>query len=274
MQTEQETVLGDTIDEQYRMKTTGRVIRPFKQLASQILQRRNGPAEYRLHLTSDGITVRSVDPSMVIALETTLDVGAFEEYHIQDETQIGVSSDILGSVFNHARYGVSTDDEITVTGSADAMQSTVTRDLHGVETTFTERQALIDSDSIRERPDMGNVPDAGAECTIPTRAFIDLVDAVEHDYLKLSTSDGLTVSSEGDISSSEFSVDIDVTGEVESTMYATDYVERISKALHVGKVGDEITLRFDDDFPVFVEFDREGLYSGEIMLAPRVPSDQ
>jgi len=114
MATEQTTVFGDTIEEQFTINTTGRTIRPFKQLVSQILKRRNGAREYRLQLDSDGITVRAVDASHVIAVDTTLHADALDGYYIQDDTQIGVSGGILGTLFKHARYGMSTNDEITI----------------------------------------------------------------------------------------------------------------------------------------------------------------
>jgi DNA polymerase III sliding clamp (beta) subunit (PCNA family) len=92
------------------------------------------------------------------------------------------------------------------------------------------------------------------------------------DYARFSTGDAFDLFGEDDVSASHVALDAEIDGEAEETIYSMNYLERISKALHVGKV-DEIELEFGTDFPLFIEFEREDAYSGVIMLAPRVQAE-
>ena len=267
----QQTVFGEQLDEQYRIETTGRVIRPFKQLVTQILKGRNKTTDYCLELNEDGLTVNMVDASNVIMVNATIPPEAFATYNVGDETELGVSNQILGSLFQHARYGVSTDDELTLSGDSRTMESVVTREMHGVEATFTHREDLIDPKSIREKPELPEL-DLDTTVNIPVRTFIDVVDALDMDYARFSTDGTFNVFGEDDVSASHVELNADVDGEGDETIYSMGYLERISKALHVGKV-DKIEMEFGTDFPLFIEFEREDVYSGVIMLAPRVKAE-
>jgi DNA polymerase III sliding clamp (beta) subunit (PCNA family) len=267
----QQDVFGEPITEQYQIKTTGRVIRPWKQLITQIVKGTKH-AEFRVHFTSDGLEVRAVDPANVIAIDVTLHADALDEYKHEDELAIGVSNKILGGVLQHARYGKRTDDPINLVGGDRQLTSIVNRELAGVDTIFRERQALIDADSVRidfDSPDL----DLQTKVDIPTQAFIEVVDAIDSDHATLSADGVLSVHGETDVAESDIELAVPVTGTVEEVLYSHSYLERIAKAMHVGKVDDEITLRFDDEFPMYVDFARDDLYSGKIMIAPRLKSD-
>jgi len=269
-ETQQQTVFGESIEQEYHIETTGRVIRPFKQLVTQVIKHRQ-PAEYRFHLTSDGIETYTVDPANVIMVNATLHDSALDTYDTEN-VDIGLSSDIFGGLLQHARYGVSTDDEIELYGNTNRMHSVVERDFSGVDATLAEDRALIDADSLREDADLDGVDEPEVECTLPTRAFIESVDCIDAGHIELSTEDGVTFQGEDDVSTSIVSLDVDASGDVESTLYSTDYMESIAKALHMGKVDDEITIKLNDDYPMFVEFEREDVYSGTICVSPRIQS--
>jgi DNA polymerase III sliding clamp (beta) subunit (PCNA family) len=271
-ETTQQTVFGDEYAQLYELTTKGRIIRPIKQLICEVLGGSRGNAEFKLHLSNNGLSVQAVDPSNVMAIEATLNPGAFESYELAQDITLGVAGDILGGLFQHARYGVSTNDEITIQGGERKATSKVTREVDGVDVTFNEQQSLIDPNSVRqdfEKPEL----DLDASLTIPTRTFIEVVGAVEHDYVNIQVEDGLVVESESDIAQSRYDIDVETKGEVEEAIYSHSMIQKIANALHMGKVDDEISLRLDDEFPIFVEFARDGLYSGEIMLAPRLKKE-
>lgn len=270
----QTTVFGETLDEAYRIETTGRVIRPFKQLIGQVISPGRKAAEFKPTLGAGGLTTLVTDPANVIMVDGTIPAGTFDGYDVPEEIQLGVTDDLLGSLFQHARYGVSTDDDLTITGNSRRMETKVTRDLHGVTTTFRERRGLIDPDSIREQPDFPDV-DYAVKADIPVRTFIEVIDAVDADYARIEATDaGLAVSSETDVSQMHVGLDMPVESDGDAAaLYSTDYLDSIAKALHVGKV-DDMTLRFSDEFPMVVEFDREDTYHGRIMLAPRIKDSE
>jgi len=267
----QTTIDGETLDTVCSIATSGRVIRPWKQMITQTLQGRGDTTEYRLKARESGLQVQMVDSANVILIESEIPASVFDEYSISDDVNFGVSNEILGSLFQHARYGKSTDDTIQLTGSQEELQSVVSRELHGVGATFRESQALIDPKSIREEP---NLPDLNLTTTVdlPVRTFIDAIDALDGEYMEFVINDELVIQSETDVSHSEITLDAAIDGEPVEVLFSMDYCERIIKALHVGKV-DVITLNFRSDYPILIEFEREEVYSGHIMLSPRLKGD-
>ena len=268
----QTTVFGEELDSQLTIETTGRVIRPFKQMVEQIIKpSRSRDTEYRLEFVEEGIHVQMVDSANVIMIDATLHKEGLDTYELSNEFNIGVSNGILGPVVQHARYGVSTDDEIRLDVSEEEIESEVTRDLHGVEATFTERSAVIDEKSIRERPELPEL-DFSVSVDIPVRTWIDVIDALDTEYVNLVADNGLAFMRETDIANTHVELDVPTSEKAES-LYSMSYLEKISKALHVGKV-DEITdLRFSDEFPLMLDFEREDMYSGTIMVAPRIQTN-
>ena len=270
-ETTQTTVFGEAIDEQLYIETEGRTIRPWKQLVCQVLQgSRSRTSEFRLHVDSDGLHVKAVDPANVMLVNTTIDADAFNSYETENVT-LGASGDILGTLFQHARYGVSTNDELTITGNTDELETTVEREFDGIEATFTERQSLVNPGMIRDDADVPNL-DVETTIDIPVRAFIKALNALGGEDTTFKAENGsLILGQETGTEGRSIELNAGVSGDAEA-IYSHSYIERLANALHVGKV-DEIGVRFDDEFPVIVEFEREDVYSGEIMLAPRIGSE-
>jgi len=264
----QQNVFGETAEQDYKFEVEGRTIRPWKQLIDCVLTGGTS-AEYKPHLTESGWVVDAVDSANVIMVNTELFADAFETHNSGDTEEIGLSKSVFGSLLQHTRYGKTTNDTVTLTGDDQAMRSRVTRDLGGMNTTFHERRSLIDPGSLRERP---NLPDTEftVEMDIPAQTFIEAVESIELDYTLLkAVDDTLQFTAESDISDTAIAVDVEWSGESAESLYSTDYLERIANALHSGKV-DNITLKFKDEYPMYVEFEREETYQGTIMVAPRV----
>lgn len=262
-ETTQTTVFGEPLEETISFTTTGRVIRPFKQMIDQIAD------EYKLQF-DDGIHVSVVDSANVMMGSFSLKESALETADL-DETIIGASSTALGNIFQHARYGATTDDTIQVVGNAEHLESTVQKTVGDTEATFTERSAVIDPMSIRETPDIPDI-DTTVSVDIDPRAFIEVLNTLDDGIpTQLRAIDGeMQIKQKGEVDSSHVSLLTDATADVEEwTFYTTKYLNSIAKGLHSGYV-DDVTLRWSEEIPLFVEFEREGLYNGVHVIAPRI----
>jgi proliferating cell nuclear antigen len=267
--TQQTTVFGDVTNPELTIETTGRVIRPWKRMLSPIA------GEHKLHVQDKGIYVKSVDPANVAMIETTLHATAFQTYNVK-ETTLGIQMDALGSLCQHARYGKRTDDKIRLQmDEARYMDSHVTRDVGGTEMTFRERRGLTDPASIRESPDMPDNEYTAAAQMAP-ETYTAAVTAGDWDTAVFAeqTSDGIRFYEDDNdrphsrsVELSTESLDDDATA-----IFSKDYMENIARGVENGLV-DTVVVRWAEQYPIEVWFDRPGVYTGRYMMAPRIRSD-
>ena len=262
-ETQQQTIFGDPIEEQIFIETTGRVIRPFRRLIDQAV------SEYRLMVQSDGIRVEAVDPANVGAVFATLHADAFETYDVA-ESVIGISSDGFGSALQHARYGKSTDDPISIRADQMHLQTEVERELGGSDVEISERVPLLDPDAIRQSPDLPDL-DLSVAAEPPPETFIEAVGAMDtSNHIRIGSNLDSIVFNQ-DTGSHQRNIEIDATPTETSewTHFSGDYMEMIATGLRNGYV-DSLTLRWDEEYPIFAEFEREGVLSGQYMIAHRI----
>jgi hypothetical protein len=264
----QRTVFGDEIEDVVSFTTTGRVIRPFKRMIDKVA------SEYRLQCDSDGIHVAVVDSTNVLAGEFTLFASALEEY--SGAATIGVNADQFGSTLQHARYGKTTDDKIAVSADAMDIQTTVQRPFGETDATLSERASLIDPDSIRQQPEIPTPDDLELEiiAELAPQTVIEAMKAIDDsEHVKLGTEqESIHIRQDLDVQQRNIELSHPVGVASDFTFYSADYVTKIVRGLANGYV-DTVTLKWDEDMPLYAEFEREGVYSGQYMLAPRVKPD-
>jgi len=265
---QQHTIFGEPLDEQLRIETTGRVIRPWKRMIDQIAK------EYRIIATDDGLRVEAVDSGNVSAIFTEIHADAFDRFELDSETVLGNSGG-FGTVLQHARYGKSSDDPITITAGVERIESEVTRTFDETDATISERAGLVDPAAIRESPDLPDL-DLSVSAELSPDAFIEvigLLDTSDSHAIQLASDDeSVTFKQDDDITKRNVDLDCKPTAESDFTYFSPMYFEDFANALRNGYV-DSLTLRWDEEMPVFCEFEREGLYSGQLMLAPRIRED-
>jgi len=232
-------------------------------------------SEYRLRFDNEGIHAKMVDTANVMAIRTTLPADAFDTYELHEDITLGVESRQLGSVLQHARYGKSSDDSILLTAAPNQIESTVDRDFGGCNVTLSERTELVDAGAIRDSPEFPDL-DLGIEAAIAPKTFIEVLDALDNDgaeHIQLGANpDSLLLKQETDMDKRAVEIDVTPTAVAGYTWFSISYVSQMQQALSVGYV-DDLTLRWDEEFPLFAEFARDDAYHGEIMLAPRVHSE-
>ncbi len=266
-QTTQRTVFGEELEEQVTIETTGRVIRPFKRMIDQFV------SECKLNIDSDGIHVCAVDAANVSMIDITLHASALETFEVA-ETTLGINLEGLGGALKHARYGKSSDDSITITANDRHLQTHVEREVGKSDVEITERTALIDPDSIRQEPDLPDL-DLGVHADIDPKAFTEIIGMMDssNDHIRIgSDTDSITFNQDSDHQKRNVSVDSNPTEVSEWTYFSTDYVADMKNAIENGYVTN-LSLTWDEEFPLIVAFERDDIMSGSMMVAPRVQSD-
>ena len=224
--------------------------------------------EYRLNITESGIRVECTDTANVMAIFTEIDADAFETYEV-DETTLGIGGKYLGQALQHARYAKNTDDKVILTADAKYLETTVNRTFGDTDTTLTERTGLTDPGSIRSPPDLPDV-ELTASATIEPSAFTEISGILDDDTkTDIRGRDGrVQIRQSKDEEGRQIHLTAEGCVETEWSYYSTSYLQDIAAALNNGYV-DTVTLRFEGEMPLMVDFEREGYYSGSLMVAPR-----
>lgn len=265
--TEQQTVFGDPVAEQVRIETSGRTLRPFKRAVEQVA------GEFRLQVREDGLFVSTTDTANVILIEVALPADEFDVYEVT-ETELGVPTNHLGSALQHARYGKSTDDEVTITADTDHLETVTQREYGETNATVTERVDLIDPAGIRQTDGLEDL-DLAVEVDLSPDAFREVVTTLDDDasaVMMLSAGDdSIQFQQDADTVRRNIELDASPSTACEETYFSTSYLSDIATVLSVS-YADELTLRWDDTMPLIAEFNSPCGFAGEVVLAPRVGS--
>lgn len=238
--------------------------------------------EAKIHVTTDGLEIRAVDPANVALVETTLDAEAFDAYQGAGIT-FGVNLTRLDDVLGVA------DSDALAQLALDVETNKLAIESEGLEFTV----ACIDPESIRQEPDM----DAPEESDGITTEFVIEGRALD----RIETAAGVVDGSSNTTSSSghvylRFDPDTetftgfaqgdtdDVTVDYEredlvalrraggaDSVYSLDYVSDIVKPLDAAT---EVTVHLGEEWPAYVEHEfADGRGWTRYMLAPRVVSE-
>jgi len=261
------TIGGESLDEQLRIETTGRVIRPFRRMVS-VIGRSTTTAEYKMYVADDGLHVTTIDTANVMYVDITQPAETLDALEVDGEAVLGLNDSAFASALSDARYGKSTDDPITLTSDGATLETVVDREYAGVEATVTDRLSLIDPDAIRQSPNPIDLDRVAID--LPPQALIEVLAGFDREYISMSVMDGtLLFGSETDTAARQMELDVDVDANVEQTLFSMDYVNKIVKGLRSGYI-EETTLHLGDDVPLSVEFATKQGAVGEYCLAPRV----
>lgn len=286
----QETLIGEPSGDQVTIETSGRVIRPLFELPRALVD------ECKLTFRDDGLHVCAVDPANVGMVQLHAHADAFERYEFdaEDELTVGINLKRFRKHISTARKGKTTDDPVTL-GIDETMTAVeVEREYERVDLTRESELLNIDSDRIREEPD---VPELGLpwEATVDLQAFVDAVEYIDHtsDHIEFREFDGdLVLGGTGDSDitgeygaaatfdsvAERVGVDDETEDPAEgaASTFSLDYISDYASAMKKGLV-DDVQMAWGNNFPVYLEFKRtiddEIAYEGQFMSAPRISED-
>lgn len=262
---QQQTIFGEQIDEQIRFKAKGRVIRPFKRMVGEVAD------EFRLVCGPNTVSVEVVNRTNTLAIKIEMPVDALDDY-TGEVTTLGINTSSFGSALRHTRYSKSTNDTVTISADPERMETETVREVGEATAYVTEQMALIDPDGIRKSPEIPEL-DLGVSVDLSPETFIEAVkilDTDSSDAIHFDAGNSVKLYQDTDIDARCVELDVPVEGEGEA-LFSPKRIKEISNALRNGYV-DNLTLTWGEEMPIFAEFEREGVYSGRLMLAPRVKS--
>ena len=222
--------------------------------------------EAKFNLTSDGLSLRAVDPAHVAMLDLSLQKKAFEEFKAK-ECELGIDIDKLKDVLKLAGPGDILDME------HDEEKNRLVLDVGNI----TRRMALVDTAGMSD-PKVPNLtlPAKLVVASNELRRGLRAAEAVSDHVALIASSDSFEMVSEGDTDSVNLKLPKALLKELDckesqKSLFSLDYFSTMVKAIGTSS---EVTLFLGTDYPINLEFDiADGNGHVKYLLAPRIESD-
>ncbi len=226
-------------------------------------------SEARFRFSSEGIQLAAMDPANVAMVIFKLFSSAFTEYDIKKPIEIGVKLADLKQVLRRVNpsdmlsLDVTSDNRLEIT-------------LKG-RNTRTFSMALLELDEKEQR-----IPDLKFGLKIQTDSAtlvnsIEDADIVGESVSFICQDDKLILSAEGDFSKANIEVKADENTLIEyheKEMVKSKYsIEYLKKMVGGAKVADRVTIQFNKDYPLRLDFVSIDKVQLGFILAPRVEND-
>ncbi len=221
-------------------------------------------SEAKFEMSSEGMSVKAVDPAHVAMIVLDVSRDAFMEYEAEDE-ELGVDLDKVKDILKLASSG----DLVEISKDGNRLTFLIGN--------LTRSMPLIDTSALSV-PKVPNLV-LPAKVVVPLSEFAHGIKAAE------SISDNITLRitptefemfTQGDEDSARLSIPRDMLKELSceepvKSMYPVDYLLKLVKAM---ESADYLTIYLGTDYPIKIEFDvATGKGKGYYLLAPRIEGE-
>ncbi|ADI74006.1 proliferating cell nuclear antigen PcnA [Methanohalobium evestigatum Z-7303] len=222
--------------------------------------------EIRLRTSSDGISVKAVDPANVAMVTFNLDSSAFDDFEA-DEGEIGLDltkiSDILGVADKN--------DKVYMELNENSQNMSINIG------SFSYTLSLLDPSTIRSEPKIPQL-ELPAEIILNGTDLRRAVKAAEKisDHMLLGVNDDVFyMEAEGDTDKVRLDLPrdqlIDLKPDDVRSLFSLDYLSDIVKP---ASKSNEVVLELGQDFPIKINFEiANGIGKVGYLLAPRIESE-
>jgi proliferating cell nuclear antigen len=224
--------------------------------------------EARFKVTPDAIELVAMDPANVAMVIFKLLSSCFVEYDVKKEVEIGINLSNLKQVLRRAKPN----DTLTLELEENKLKIT----LKGT-TTRTFSLSILEMEEREQR-----IPDLKFPVTVKTLSTV-LNEAVEDaDIVAESVSlmvEGkkLLIEAEGDLSNARIEVkedaDTKIIADSKEKVRAKYSIEYLKKMMQGSKLADSVSIQFNKDYPLKLEYKEVDKVMLSFILAPRVEND-
>jgi proliferating cell nuclear antigen len=225
--------------------------------------------EARFRISRNGVEMVAMDPANVAMVVYKLLSSAFTEYDVPKEQELAINLANLKQVLRRAKA----DDILTLQVVEDnKLQIT----LKGA-TTRTFSLPIIDIEEKEQR-----VPNLSFPVNVQTASHvlneaIEDVDIVAESVTLSAEPNKFQISAEGDLSKAHIDVahgnETKVSTESQVKVKAKYSIEYLKKMIQAGKLSDTVSISFNQDYPLRLEYKIVDKLLLSFILAPRVEND-
>ncbi len=224
--------------------------------------------EARFKITKTGIELVAMDPANVAMVIFRLLASSFVEYEVDKDVRLSLNLNNLKQVLRRAKPN----DMITLEVVDNKLDVTLKS-----KTKRTFSLPIIDADEREQK-----IPELNFPLTITTNAeqlveAIEDVDIVGESVSFIGEGDKFTVSAEGDMSKAHIEIPADETTTIQTTkaekVKAKYSVEYLKKMIAAGKLVPSVSIQFNKDYPLKLEYKLVDKLMLSFILAPRVENE-
>ena len=230
-------------------------------IASELLQ------EVNLKVKPDSVEMIAMDPANVAMVILRLYNNVFTEYNVEKEMSLGINLGNLKPVLRRANPN-----DIL---SLEFEENRLKIQLKG-DNNRTFKLPIIELDEKEQK-----VPELAFPIKVTTNSSV-ISEAIE-DIAIVSESCSfivdntkLVISGQGDISNANIEIQKDENTKItapNNKVISKYSVEYLQKLIMGAKMSDAVTLQFNKDYPLKMEFKEEGKFELSFILAPRVDNE-
>lgn len=226
-------------------------------------------SEARFKVTREGLELNAMDPANVAMVVFKLLSSSFTEYDLDENKDICVNLASLKQVLRRA----SASDFVTLELSGD---NKLKIQLKG-STTRTFSLPLIDLEDREQRiPNLEFPLSINTQSHVLTDAVAD-ADIVAESVTFSADADKLIIAAEGDLSRADIEIrpseKTKIKSDTSARMKAKYSLEYLKKMINGSKLAGEVTLYFNQDYPLKLEYKVVDKLLLSFILAPRVEND-
>ncbi|MBW3012496.1 proliferating cell nuclear antigen (pcna) [Candidatus Woesearchaeota archaeon] len=222
----------------------------------------------RFKVTKDAVEMVAMDPANVAMVIFKLLSSAFVEYDVDKETELAISLDNLKMIMRR----VTPKDMVTLEVADAKLKIT----LKGDSKRVFDIPILEPEDKDQKIPDLTFPVSVSLPSTSMEQA-IDDADLVAESVLLAVDANNFVVSAEGDLSKASIEIKKDdntkITADSKKKVKARYSIEYLKKIIRGSKLADTAVIRFNDDYPLKVEYKVVDKLLLAFILAPRVEND-
>ncbi len=225
--------------------------------------------EARFKISKNGIELVAMDPANVAMVIFKLFSSCFVDFKLEHEEEIALNLTNLKQILKRAKPN----DMLTL--EMEGTSKLVIR--LKSNTTRTFKIPIIEMDEKEQK-----IPELNFPITIkaPSMVFneaIEDVDVVAESVSLVGETDKFIIKAEGDLSDVKIELEpneeIKIHSETEETIKAKFSIEYLKKMINASKLSNNITLQFNSNYPLKLEYAVLDKLQLSFILAPRVEND-
>jgi len=224
--------------------------------------------EARFNITKDSIDLVAMDPANVAMVIFKLLSSSFTEYEVDKEIKIALNLDNLKQVLRRAGPA-----DILTLELKDNKLKVVIRS----STTRTFYLPLIELEEKEQKIPALNFPLSIQVDTSILNEAIEDVSIVAESVQFICEQKKFTVAAEGDLSQAKIEIPSDentvITKDGEDVVKAKFSIEYLKKMIQGSKLSNRAVVRFNNDYPLKIEYKAMDKLMLSFILAPRVDND-
>ncbi len=226
-------------------------------------------SEAKFKVTTDGLELVAMDPANVAMVIFKLLSSSFTECKVKGKEELAVNLNNLKQILRRSKN----DDVVTLETTED---SKLTIEFKSNTTRSFSIPTLELEDKEQKVPELtfplSVVMDSGI-----LSDSIDDVSVVSESVTFLGEKKTLSIKAEGDLSKAFIEINADENTVIKATgdakykaKYSLEYLKKMTAA---GKMADQVTLQFNNDYPLKLEYKVTDRLLMSFILAPRVDND-